>query len=118
MNEKRKECRTIITDEVLVFDADYNEKLGKLVDISPKGLRIKGNNQIEINEELKLRLQLETHIFGKNVISLYARCLWFKQDEETDSFFSGFEFCQVSQEDSNIIMGFILNSQRPKSYPP
>ena len=112
MQERRKEKRTSITAVFEVEDAYHDDKIGTLVDISPKGLRIKGDEPIEVNDELRLRIHLPMRILGKNSIGVTAVCVWSKPDAATEKWLSGFEFYRVSQEASSLILGLILETQK------
>ena len=112
MQERRKEERTSVNSIFEVEDAYYKDKLGNLVDISPKGLRIRGSEQIDVNDELRLRILLPMRIFGKNKIDITAVCVWSKPDSDAQYWLSGFEFYRVSQEASNLILGLILETKK------
>jgi c-di-GMP-binding flagellar brake protein YcgR len=112
MQERRKETRISIGHTVDVLDADYGEVIGKLVDISPKGLRIRGPEPVETCTELRLQLRLTERIFGHTTIGLAAVCVWSRPDEESGRYLNGFEFSRVSQEAGNLILGLILDHRQ------
>ena len=111
MDERRKEQRTEVDSGIEVSDGETGEKIGNLIDISPKGLRIKGEEPIEIYDHIKLVARLNEKIFGRTTITAYGQCIWSQSDTESDQWISGFEFYEVSHEDSNTIIGFILESK-------
>ena len=110
--ERRKEKRTSIDGIFEIEDEYYKEMLGTLVDISPKGLRIKGKEPIEVNDEVRLRISLPEMILGQNSVSVTAVCVWSKPDSESSTWFSGFEFYRVSQKASSLILGLILETSK------
>ena len=109
--ERRKEGRTPIALSIDVEDEYFNEKIGKLVDISPKGLRTIGPDPIEVNDELKLCLHLPEQILGKRTIRLTAECVWSMQEPETGHWLNGFEFSSVSEHNSSLIIGLIMENR-------
>ena len=112
MEERRKEKRTSIAGRIDVVDVQYDENIGTLVDISPKGLRLKGAEPIEAYDQLKLQLGLPDRIFGKKTIDVVAICMWCEPDAEENRWLCGFEFSNVSQEDSSTIIGLILETEK------
>ena len=114
MDERRKEKRTSIYGHVDVINRDYDEKVGTLIDISPKGLRIKGEEQIEVNEYFNLLLRLPDKIFGKRTITVIAQCVWSQRTADTYYWLSGFEFFEVSQDDRSAIIGLILEAEKTR----
>ncbi len=112
MDERRKEKRTLVYSHVDVINKDYDEKVGMLVDISPKGLCIKGEAQIDVDEYFNLLLRLPDKIFGKKTISAIARCVWSQRAADPYYWSSGFEFFEVSQDDRSAIIGLILESEK------
>jgi len=118
MQERRKEKRiSIIRKDVDILDRDYNEKIGTLVDISPKGLRMRGPESFEVDDQLNLQLRLPERILGRNSINLVAECVWCKPDENPNYWLSGFEFYSVSQDDSSVIIGLILETEKKAESP-
>jgi c-di-GMP-binding flagellar brake protein YcgR len=111
MPERRREERTLINSHIQVENDEFDEKMGVLVDISPRGLRIRGEEPVEINEDIKLRLCLPEKILGKRTIRPTAVCVWSKPDSESGQWISGFEFYRVSQQDSSLIIGLILETK-------
>jgi hypothetical protein len=112
MDDRREEKRTAVYSHIDVINKDYDEKIGTLVDISPKGLRIKSEEQIDVNEYLNLLLRLPDKIFGKRTISLIAQCVWSQRDTDPIYWSSGFEFFEVSQDDRSAILGLILEAEK------
>ena len=117
MQERRKEERISISANIEVVDRLYDERIGILMDISPRGIRIKAEDPIEAYEEIKLRLLLPKKILGQKSISATATCVWCKPDDEPDRWQVGFEFYKVSQQDASAIIGLILETKRTSQAP-
>lgn len=112
MDERRTEKRTAVYSHIDVVNKDYDEKMGTLVDISPKGLRVKGEERVEVNEYYNLLLRLPDKIFGKRTISLVAQCVWSQLDADPNYWLTGFEFFEVSQDDRSAVIGLILEAEK------
>ncbi len=111
MAEKRKEKRTDAKDVVTILDGENGEALGTLVNISPCGIGIRGEVKLHTDEERELLLLLDKPIFGEKRIHIDAQCAWSRNDSDTSYYLSGFEFTDVSPEDANLILGFIMAQQ-------
>ena len=111
MQDRRLEERTRLDGTIVVEDADSDDPLGVLVDLSPSGLRISGDEPIAVFDEAHLRLCLGEEIFGKKRISCGAICVWSGPDEETGKHLSGFKFTEVSRDAVSLILGLILQSK-------
>lgn len=112
MNERRREPRSEIKERIKIIDCEYDEKIGNLVDISPRGIRIKGNNPVETHERFQLKIVLNNKILGESEIVVYATCLWTREGDGPSPWLSGFEFYEVSQKASSTIIGFILEQNQ------
>ena len=112
MPERREEKRISVAERIDVINENYNEKIGTLVDISPKGLRINGPEEMPLDEDMHLCLRLPTQILGKRTIRVVAVSVWSKREPEQENWQSGFEFYRVSEHDSSLIIGLILEIQK------
>ncbi len=111
MEERRTEERAAIGSTVEVEDEYFDEKLGTLVDISPRGLRLVGDEELELNVDYRLRLRLPEQILGKRTIRLVAMCVWSRLEPDTGKWQNGFRFTRVSDKDSSLIIGLILETK-------
>lgn len=108
MNDKRKENRTEVKGNVDILNDQNGEDLGKLINISPRGMGIKSEVEHKVGKEHEMMLILDKAIFGIKRIFVDAECVWSKKDPDSPLYLSGFEFTHVSAEDANIILGFIM----------
>ncbi len=112
MDERRKEKRGEIKSVINVIDSEDGENLGNLVDISPSGMRISGKSVVDIGKKMELILILPKNIFGKKSIDIEVQCIWSDLNSDTQYYQSGFEFIEVSQEDTNTIIGLIMEHDK------
>jgi hypothetical protein len=101
-----------IGHDIDVMLARYDEKLGKLIDISPTGLSIRGDEPVEVFDQINLELRLKERILGKKTITVTAVCMWCEQDADPRCWLSNFEFYEISQEDRSAIIGLILGVKK------
>ncbi len=108
MIENRKETRTTVKDDVIIFDSENGQTIGKLLNISPNGMGIRGEVKLFPGEEREFILNLKKAIFGVKKIYLSAQCIWCRDNNGEAPYISGFEFVDVTVESANLILGFIL----------
>ena len=109
MTDKRKETRTAVTHSVTVLNDENGEELGTLVNISPRGIGVRGEKEFYEGEDFEMMLVLERAIFGLKRILVDTECVWSSPEEGTPFFQSGFKFTHVSAGDANLILGFIMD---------
>ena len=112
MNERRREKRGEVKSVINVIDSEDGENIGELVDISPSGMRMSGKLVVDIGKKMELILVLPKKIFGKKTIDIEVQCAWSNFNSDTQYYQSGFEFIEVSQEDSNTIIGLVMEQDK------
>jgi len=87
----------------MVFDADTDQVLGRLVDITSGGMMLVVNSAIERYKEFHVRIVLPTMVSDRTNLELRARAAWCKKDDNPDYYKAGFEFLDIREEDENLI---------------
>ena len=113
MDERRKDKRGEVKSEINVIETEHGEAIGRLVDISPSGMRIAGESGVDIGKKMDLIIVLPKKIFGKTTIDIEVQCVWSNFNSDAQRYQSGFEFSEVSHEDSNTIIGLIMEEDKP-----
>lgn len=90
-----------------VYNRDNAKYVGRLVDISPKGLMLIGKNEVKVNDCCKLKMDLPEPINDKSQIVFDACCKWCEKSEKTSLFSVGFEFTEIESENSDLIIELI-----------
>ena len=98
-NENQKEKRSTpryaqkhnVIAHYNVIDVQNELILGRLIDLSQKGLRIRGPQILNVGETLSVKIELPYKFFRKNFIHLEIICRWQKKHDEKH-FDAGFEF--------------------------
>ena len=86
-----------------------NELIGRVVDITSKGLLLISREKITNQLEIPVRIELGDELFQEinGHLELNIRCRWSKEDINPDYFVNGFEFINQTPEQENIINNLI-----------
>ena len=91
-----------------VFDLYGGYLLGYLGDLTLKGAMVIGERELTVNTEITLAIELpELKDVSSSRITLPVRAVWIQQDISPEFFNIGFEFKEVTLEQSNIIQAII-----------
>ncbi len=108
MRERRKEQRKNLMAYTQVFDLYGGYLLGYLGDLTLKGAMVIGERELTVNTEITLAIELpELKDVSSSRITLPVRAVWIQQDISPEFFNIGFEFKEVTLEQSNIIQAII-----------
>ena len=106
--ERRKLQRKYLVVYSRVFDKNSGKVIGYLSDLTAEGAMIIGEQAIELNLMMQLRLDLpEVPVFPKDHIDLNAKTAWSQPDIDPSFFNTGFEFLNLQSEDREIIQNMI-----------
>ena len=86
-----------------VRDQATGDVIGRLVDLTPEGLRVASTARIEKGESIAISIQLPDEMKGESDILVRAVCVWCMQDEETAEFSAGFAIESISPPYVDII---------------
>ncbi len=101
--KQRNRPRKNTPHPVKVFDAESNQVIGRVVDITADGLMMVGNVHLEPGRVFNLRIVLPPKSYGKNDISVQAEAVWCEQDTNPSYYQTGFKFQNLTGND-----GFLL----------
>ena len=104
MSEHRKATRKKLMAFTPVYDADQRVLLGYVRNLSLLGVMVVGEKIVEINQVKMLKIEfpnkqldlISTHI------TIPAQVAWCKQDKNLGYFDTGFEFTQVTPEQTKV----------------
>jgi hypothetical protein len=118
MSEHRKEQRKKLIAFTPVYDSKNKTLLGYVYDLTMKGVMVVGERSVEPNQDKVLKIDLpgnlETVIFSSLIIP--ARVAWCRPDEAPGNFNIGFEFKDLSPENSEVVQAILNRYQfRPDS---
>ena len=108
-NHGRREDRRHLIYYLKVENRYTNELIGRVVDITGKGLLLISREKITNQLEIPVRIELGDELFQEinGHLELNIRCRWSKEDINPDYFVNGFEFINQTPEQENIINNLI-----------
>lgn len=92
----RKFERVELNQTITVTDTITNQRFGELVNLSAEGLMIMTDQQLTTHSIFQLCLQLPVAIAGRATIELGADCLWCREAENFNRYWSGFQIIDAS----------------------
>ncbi len=107
MEEKRRLKRRHLIFYLRVFNADTNELLGYLVDITPEGIMLMSEKKIENGQRFRLKMDLPAEYSDHEHIEFEAESVWHSTDINPDFHDTGFKFSNVTVEEQQIIEDII-----------
>lgn len=105
MPTQRKESRRKLMAFTPVYDLRYKTLLGYIGDLTLKGAMVIGEKPIEADSHFILGIEFPESPLTLTAtrIVIPARAAWCRQDDSPQSFNIGFEFTEVSAENTVII---------------
>ncbi len=90
-----------------VFNNKNNELLGKLVDITTRGIKLVSRLPVPIDKDYSLRLTFPEGYFRSRDLTFDARSIWSSNDINPDFYDTGFEVINLDREGRKIIRRLI-----------
>ncbi len=90
-----------------VRDADTDEVVGNLVDITTRGCKIVSKEPIPKNITRNLRLVLPDDFYAKKELVFEAKSVWSANDVNPDFYDTGFEVPRLALEERKVIRRLI-----------
>jgi len=107
MQNRRKTNRRYLLYFIRVFDAATHQQIGNLLDITPQGAMIVGQEPVPTGQAIRLRLELTADVADKPFMEFPARSKWTHPDLEPSLYNTGFEILELTPEDAGIIQKII-----------
>ena len=99
MEEKRRAQRKQTKDFLGVCHRETEEFLGRLIDLSVKGMMIRAVQNMDAKSIYKFRIDLPTVVAGGQLLELDAECVWSSESTESGGRFDvGFKFTHLNFE--------------------
>jgi len=119
MQERRKVQRKNLMAYTQVFDLSGGFLLGYLGDLHLQGAMVIGQRPLEENAELILGIELpELPNISTSRITLPVRVAWCQQDISPEFYNVGFEFKEVTPEQTAMIEAIMNNYEFRRDTPP
>jgi c-di-GMP-binding flagellar brake protein YcgR len=96
--EKRQYKREDVTFCLPVYDQETNTLLGQVLEIGQGGMRLISQEPIPVGKHFHLSLGVSLESGQQERVFLEARSVWSQEDDNPDSFATGFQFRNLPQE--------------------
>ena len=107
MENRRKINRRYLLYFVRVYDATTRQQIGNLVDITPEGAMIVGQDPIREGQAIRLQLEVTSDVADKPYLEFPTRTIWCHPDLDPSLYNTGFEIQELTPEDFSIIKKII-----------
>jgi hypothetical protein len=104
MEEKRRYKRRSLAYYMLVVDANTEESIGRLIDLTSDGFLMDSTKQLPVAQVFHMRVETMADVTEKNFITFTARCQWCMPDAiEPNMYDAGFQITEIALEDAEIL---------------
>jgi hypothetical protein len=107
MENRRKVNRRYLLYFVRVYNADTHQQIGNLVDITPQGAMIVGQDPIPVNLAMRIRVEITADVANIPFLEFPSRSIWCHPDLDPSLYDTGLEILELTPEDSKIIQKII-----------
>ena len=105
--KNQQKIRREAAESIQVYEIDSKSPIGLIVDMSAKGMKLKGERPMDINQIYYCRIPLNPGINGHDEVFVDAECRWCKEDGEGNAFRSGYLLRYPSPKDAELIRALI-----------
>jgi len=99
MTEQRSEQRTPLASSLAVYDGISSRLVGRLIDLTRKGMMLVCREPVGMREEYRLRITLPVPVGGREELHIRAVCRWCREGDDAESFVAGFLFQELLPAD-------------------
>jgi hypothetical protein len=107
MQERRKYPRKDLLLFANVYDSKSGKIIGTLLNITLEGAMVLSENKVDADNTMELHIKLPENFVQKNELVFVASSRWCGPDINPEFFDVGYQFANVSDEDSKIIQAII-----------
>ena len=107
MQERRKYPRKDLLLFANVYDSKSGKIIGTLLNITLEGAMVLSESRIDADNTMELHIKLPENFVQKNELVFTANSRWCGPDINPEFFDVGYQFANVTDEDSQIIQAII-----------
>lgn len=107
-NESRKYARRRTSEYLVVTDRESGTRLGRVTNLSPKGLMMLSGDALTAECTYGLSIALPDGIFDKSNIELSAVCRWSRYEKQSDFWGNGLEIAAISDDDRKLLQQVVV----------
>ncbi|MGQ9832766.1 MAG: PilZ domain-containing protein [Candidatus Villigracilaceae bacterium] len=116
VKERRRAKRRPFAYYMQIVDAETQEPIGHLSDISTLGFKIDSQNEIPIGKEFRMRLDLNSDVADIPYMTFTARSKWCRNDELYPFMYNvGFELLSINPHEAAIYARIVEKYGTPES---
>lgn len=116
MKERRRAKRRPFAYYMQIVDAETQEPIGHLSDISTLGFKLDSQNEIPIGKEFRMRLDLNSDVADIPYMIFTARSKWCRNDELYPFMYNvGFELVSINPHEAAIYARIVEKYGTPES---
>lgn len=118
MQDKRKHVRKSACQTFVVCDADSDQPLGLLVNLTTHGAKMVAREPIEVPNKVRCRMALPREILGRDQVRFDVEIKWCQWSERIGMFEAGCEFTSMAAEDMKVVTALVkdwpISEARPE----
>jgi hypothetical protein len=99
----RRQERTKLIYHLRVFDARRKRLLGHMVNITPIGLMLIGENPLPVGKKFSLRMDLPRNLMVDTHLTFSAESKWCEKDQNGDFYSVGFSIVKITPEALSVV---------------
>jgi PilZ domain len=104
MGERRRTKRRSISYYIQVMDSSTNKILGNLADVSKGGIMVDGRQALQVNEEIRIRMDTTPEVANVLHIDFIARVKWCQVDASAPGIYDiGMELVNISSMNAEVL---------------
>lgn len=105
--DMQPKVRRRAAEELTAFNFNTRELLGTVIDLSARGMKLKGETPASVSKIYYCRIPLPQKIEGRKEVFFDAECRWCKKYEDTGRYYSGYRIRFPSAQDAGIVKELI-----------
>lgn len=107
MDSGRRRERTKLIYHLRVFDAVSSELLGHVTDLTPEGMMLLGERELEPERAVEVRMTLPSNVMSGGSLSFKVRVKWSRPDIGGQFYHTGVEVTELSGAAASVIQKLI-----------
>lgn len=107
-NESRSYARRRTSDYLVVTDRETGARLGRVTNLSPKGLMMLSGDALTAERTYELSIALPEGIFEKSRLDLTVVCRWSRYEKQSDFWGNGLEVAAISDNDRKLLQQVVV----------
>lgn len=103
MSERRSLKRRHLIYYLRVFNRQSGDLLGHVVDITPEGLMIVGEESLPLNKTFSISMKLPTELAGVEELNFEGETRWSRKDVNPEFYATGLHMTGLAEEHIELI---------------